>query len=508
MNPLGFIDNVIDRITMYRLVIYYLVFLILVAAGLSLRGDITFSWWSLLVSTSILVAACWGLNKIFGRIFRAPINNESPLITAGILALIITPDISKLGIAFLLAAAGLATASKYILAINRKHIFNPAAIAVLLTGLVAGQAPSWWVGSAVMMPFVLAGGVLVIRKLRRTLLIVTFVATTAIVTAGLTALAGGDVLASLRSLALSSAIFFLAFVMLTEPQTSPPSQGKRAVYAGLVGALMAPQVHILNFYTSPELALVIGNIFAYAVSPRTKVFPVLQQKLQVAANVADFIFTPDRPLAYEPGQYIELTLPHAHKDARGERRYFTLASSPTEPSLRIGAKFYKPSSSFKRAMLAMTSRTPLSMGQLSGDFTLPKDPNQKLAFIAGGIGITPFRSMAKYLLDTKQHRDVVLLYGVQSASDIAYRPIFEEARGLIGLKTLYVLSSAAAKAAPHTITGTRITPELISQVVPDFRERLFYVSGTHDMTTTIRHELRALGVPNRQIKIDFFPGYV
>src|SRR5438067_12955651 len=109
----------------------------------------------------------------------------------------------------------------------------------------------------------------------------------------------------------------------------------------------------------------------------------------------NFVFKPSHRLAFEPGQYMEVTLAHAKPDSRGNRRFFTIASSPTEDYLNLGVRFYEDSSSFKKALSRIDGRTTIIAGQVGGDFTLPPDPRQKLAFIAGRIGITPFRRMWK-----------------------------------------------------------------------------------------------------------------
>jgi hypothetical protein len=103
----------------------------------------------------------------------------------------------------------------------------------------------------------------------------------------------------------------------------------------LAGALFPPQVHLLTVYSTPELVLVVSNVFSYIISPRVKLLPKLTQKISWGPSVKDFVFTSDRKFAYQPGQYMEWTLPHRHADSRGSRRYFTLASSPTEADLRL-----------------------------------------------------------------------------------------------------------------------------------------------------------------------------
>jgi len=501
------IDKLIDGITMYRLLLYYLGALLAIAAGLSVFGDLHYNPIYIAISTLILLAACWIINYIFAAIFEAPINPESSLITALILALLITPQPTGYNILLLVAASGLAIASKYIFTIRKKHIFNPAAIAVALTALGSRQSASWWIGTAAMLPFVIAGGILITRKIRRGRMVISFLAATTLATIFYSLLSRADVGTSLHNMVLSSPVFFLGFVMLTEPLTAPVTVKKQTWYAVLVGALLPPQVHILNFYSSPELALLAGNMFAYLVSPKRKLFPILKQKLEIAANTLDFIFTPGQKFAYQPGQYMEFTLQHQGTDARGSRRYFTLASSPTEPDLRIGVKFYDKGSSFKRALLGMDSDTLIAASQIAGDFVLPKDPKQKLVFIAGGIGITPFRSMVKYLLDTNDSRAVTLLYSARTESDIAYKEVFEEARQAIGTRTFYgITDKGAIVSDTHTFAGF-VTADIITRTVPDYQERIFYISGTHQMVNAMQDILSSLGIQRSQIKIDFFPGY-
>jgi ferredoxin-NADP reductase len=139
----------------------------------------------------------------------------------------------------------------------------------------------------------------------------------------------------------------------------------------------------------------------------------------------------------------------------------------------------------------------ITAGQLAGEFTLPKDPRQKLAFIAGGIGITPFRSMIKDLIDRGEKRDAILFYSNRSADEVAYRDVFDDAKQKINMKTIY----------PITEGGNRLTADTIKKEIPDYGERVFYISGTHAMTNSFEKILREMGIPRAHIKTDFFPGF-
>ena len=106
-----FIDNFLDRITMYRLLLYYLLCLLLNDVVLSFFGILSFSPFSIIFSVAVLVIVSWITNKIFSKVFNAPTNVESVYISALILALIITPIESIQGIVFLGLTAVLAMAS-------------------------------------------------------------------------------------------------------------------------------------------------------------------------------------------------------------------------------------------------------------------------------------------------------------------------------------------------------------------------------------------------------------
>ena len=88
-------------------------------------------------------------------------------------------------------------------------------------------------------------------------------------------------------------------------------------------------------------------------------------------------------------------------------------------------------------MYRMDGRKTLLAGQIAGDFTLPRDPRQKLVFIAGGIGITPFRSMLKYLLDVQQRRDIALFYINKAANEIVYTDVLNAAQATLAVKAFY-----------------------------------------------------------------------
>ncbi|MCR4329666.1 MAG: oxidoreductase [Candidatus Roizmanbacteria bacterium] len=492
---------------MYRLVLYYLIGLVMTAVVLSFLHILSFNPFLLMGSTLFLIAASYVTNTIFSLVFEAPVNVESVYISALILALIVNPASSLQSLWFLFWAATLTMATKYIFALKKKHIFNPVAIALVLTAIGFNGSASWWVGTASLTPFVLIGGMLIVRKIKREDLVITFFTIAFLTIAIFTTIAGGNAVNILFRLILNSSLLFLGFVMLTEPLTTPPTWELQVLYGAIVGFLFAPQIHILGIYSTPELALCVGNIFVYLVSPKYKLFLRLKEKIRYGTDVLDFIFPLEKKLNYIPGQYMEWTLDHHNPDSRGNRRYLTIASSPTEDTLHLGVKFYPNGSSFKKSLATLDVKNPIVGGQLAGDFCLPKNKREKCVFIAGGIGITPFRSMIKYLVDRKEPRDIILFYVNKHADEIAYTDIFEQARAELGIRTVYTLTDQSA--IPQGWTGRmgRLSERMIQQEVADYRDRIYYLSGPFGMVTGDKKILREMGVPDSHIKTDYFPGF-
>lgn len=503
-----YIDYILDRITMYRLVLYLLIVMVVAAAAFMLLGILPYNVGYFGYEIVLVVSLCWLTNKLFSLVFTAPTNVESVYITALILVLIIAPANPFSDLPLLIGASVISMASKYILAYHRKHVFNPAALAVLLTSLVLGQQATWWVGTTVMVPFVAVSGFLLWRKLRKVDMVFTFMLTVLVVLFGITIFKGSDWFTQLDHIFLHSSFLFFAVIMLTEPLTMPPTHGLQVIYGALVGLLFVPDIHVASIYSTPELALVLGNIFAYIVSPKEKLLLTLKEKIRLSPDIFQFIFTSDIKPKFSAGQYMELTFPHSKTDTRGNRRYLTVASSPTEDTVEFGIKFAKQSSSYKFHLAQMKQGDKLIAGQLSGEFTLPANKNQKIVWMAGGIGVTPYRSMMKYLIDKQEKRSITLFYSNNTQADIVYEDIFSEAEQKLGIKTIYTLTKQDQVPADWKGKVGFIDADMIKQAVSDFKTAIYYISGPHMMVEAMKGVLTKMGVSRSHIKTDYFPGFV
>jgi len=370
-----------------------------------------------------------------------------------------------------------------------------------------GFGASWWIATPVMLPAVFIVGVLIIRKVRKFSLFFTFSAVVAIemIFFGFTYnLLPQKILAQLL---LSWPFMFFASIMLTEPLTMPPTRKLQMLYGALIGFLFAFQLTLGPIFFTPELALVAGNIFSYFVGSKQRTILTLKEVDKLSSTIYNYRFRSNEKLKFKAGQYAEWTLPHKNPDSRGNRRHFTIASSPTEDEIILGVRINDDGSSFKRALLNLKVHNKISLGSLAGDFTLPDDSNKKLVFLAGGIGITPFRSILKYLIDKNEMRDIVLFHSCSNVKDFVYDDVIRNAEKKIGLQMHCILNDE--NDAPKEFKGKfgHLTFEILKKVVPDYKERVFYISGSNVMVDRNKETLKEAGVKKSNIRTDYFSGY-
>lgn len=492
------LDRFTDSLTSYRLVYYVLLAFLGWAALAALLGigQISAKWYQIASSAAWLVLVCWLVNESLAKLLNIAKNKESYLITALILSLIFQPAANLRDYAVLAGAGAVAIASKYLLTFRRAHVFNPAAFGAYIMGLTFHKYAAWWIGTAVLTPVVFVGGWLVLRKMKRYILVTVFLSAVFILIIIHTW--NGSLSHSWHNLwrtIVETQLLFFAYIMLTEPMTSPTFMSRYLPY-GVVVALFYSSAywHVGSWQPifSPEEALLIGNTFAFifAFSPLYSL--KLTNKVEAAEGIKSFYFTKPEGFKFRAGQYMLWTLPFSKSDSRGNRRYITIASSPTEDKLMITLRLPEKMSSFKNHLQESEPGSKLLASRLAGSFKLPENKDQKLAFLAGGVGITPFRSIAKYMIDSGEQRDAALLYSVNNPAEIAFRDVFKDAEKA-GLRTFY--------------SDKRLDQALIKKALPDYRERKFYISGPLPFVSAMEEILTTMGVSNRNIKTDYFPGY-
>ncbi|GAA3212140.1 FAD-dependent oxidoreductase [Microbacterium terregens] len=509
---------VLGRVSMYRLALLALGALSFLALVASFFGLVVPTPWELLVTAVVLSVVCVGVDAAAQAIVRLPWRLESSLITAAILLFVLRPTLDPAGLAGVALAGAAASLSKYVLAWRGRHIFNPAAVGATVLTLVGLAVPSlgassWWVGTPVLAGPVIVLGLAVLVRTEKVRVITVFVVAAVAVgvlrTSAQYQAAGlpveiGDVL---WPLLWSSPILFLGAFMLSEPLTLPPRRWQQFTVAGLVGVLVGWPIDLGVISLGQERALLIGNLlaFAFAFSARSAVKLALESRAMLTPTVHLLTFRARRRLAFIPGQYLELDVPHRHADARGTRREFSIASAPEDlPLLSVAFREVpgaKSQSSYKKALAQLSTGDALAVTGVWGDFILPKKPTSSVLMVAAGIGITPFVSQLRHLRLAGEDRDVVLVYVAAEASELAFRDELEAS----GVPVVVFTRDRPQDLPRHWLwaRGVRLDAEGLLQVVPDIAARHVYISGPAGLIADLAPALERA----RSITTDAFSGY-
>jgi ferredoxin-NADP reductase len=229
----------------------------------------------------------------------------------------------------------------------------------------------------------------------------------------------------------------------------------------------------------------------------------LVERRAEAEGVATFRFEAAPTLAFRAGQYVRLTLRHPEPDGRGVSRTFTLSSAPAEPLVAITTRLEASSSSFKRALGELSPGAVVEARGPWGGFVYPEDAGS-VVFIAGGIGITPFRSMLVDLAARPSRPDVTLLYA-NRGGDFPFRCQLDALAE--GWPTLRIAYTATRPDPAWRGPVGRIDAAFVERHVTDLAAPRFFVAGSDGMVDAMVELLNQMGVGPDRIAAESFPGY-
>jgi len=219
-------------------------------------------------------------------------------------------------------------------------------------------------------------------------------------------------------------------------------------------------------------------------------------------DVKTFRFALQEDVPYDPGQYLVLTLPIG---GRQVSKAFSISSSPTEKGFIQFTKKLS-GSPFSRALESLQIGQTCAVRFPMGNFTFTGQ-YAKAAFLIGGIGITPVRSILKYATDMKLTSSLVLLYSSRTPEYLIFRnELLALQKENNHLRVLYTLTECA-----ENIEGCLkgyIDDDLVRQEIQDYPERIFYTCGPPAMVDAMRKMLmNKLAVPEDKIITEDFIGY-
>jgi ferredoxin-NADP reductase len=226
----------------------------------------------------------------------------------------------------------------------------------------------------------------------------------------------------------------------------------------------------------------------------------IKEIIQRTYNVKSLRLQVEEEVDFKAGQFLSVQL----KTEKELKRYLSISSSPTEEGY---IEFTKKltDSEFSQALNKLQVGDCVIVKYPFGNFTL-QDNYTKIAFLSGGIGITPIRSICKFVVDKKVNIDTVLIYANRSIKDIVFKEDFESMQKLFPkLKVVHMLGEGADNFACKI---GRINYQAIKEEIPDYIERKFFICGPPSMVEAMRKILlEELNVSQENIITENFQGY-
>jgi ferredoxin-NADP reductase len=232
----------------------------------------------------------------------------------------------------------------------------------------------------------------------------------------------------------------------------------------------------------------------------------IKEKREVAEGTLLVVFDLlGREVQFEPGQYfwVEVIDP-PYDDEKGPRRHFSVVTSPTERGV-LGLCTRVRDSAFKRSLAELPVGAEIEVEEPKGSFVLPRETDRPYVFVAGGIGITVFRCMLRYIADEGLPHRVTLVYSNREVSAAAF---LDELREIEGASPNIELVLTMTDDTTWNGETRRIGPELLREHLEEELESYRYlIAGPPGMVDGVVESLQGAGIPEEQVLADRFSGY-
>lgn len=229
----------------------------------------------------------------------------------------------------------------------------------------------------------------------------------------------------------------------------------------------------------------------------------LVEKKDEAFGTKSFSWQPEKKVDYIPGQYFYFTLPSLkYPDPRGTTRHFTLSSSPSEGEILKLTTRMREESGFKKSLDELPMGTEIDGEGPNGTFMLEEnDPNPEI-FIAGGIGITPFRSIIRYITDKGLSNQIYLVFADSNEKDFAFKDeLTEIVKGHPNIHVEFFVTSKQGH-----LDETKLT-QLVTKWGLDSSKATWWLCGPPPMVDALEDIMSKLQIPQGKVKVEKFTGY-
>ena len=233
----------------------------------------------------------------------------------------------------------------------------------------------------------------------------------------------------------------------------------------------------------------------------------LKRREGVAEGTEAFYFEKPEGFQFKAGQFLRFTLiDPSETDAEGNTRTFSVASAPHEADLMFATRMRD--TAFKRVIQTMPLGSELEIKGAFGRMTLHDDPERPAVFLTGGIGITPFRSIALEAARAGLPHKLILFYSNRRPEDAAF---LDELEALQTINPNYrfipTMTGAAGSSRPWSGETGYINAGMLTRFIDDLKSPVYYAAGPEGLVTAMRKTLAEAGVGEADIRAEEFSGY-
>jgi ferredoxin-NADP reductase len=228
------------------------------------------------------------------------------------------------------------------------------------------------------------------------------------------------------------------------------------------------------------------------------------EKREVAKGTLLVLFAVEGYPDYRPGAYFWVELPdRGYADEKGLRRHISLVTSPTEDGV-VGLATRLRDTAFKRTLAQLEVGDEVQVEEPKGSFLLPRDTAAEYVFVAGGIGITVFRSMLRFVADEGLPYRITLVYSNRDRESSAFLDELEQLeRRIDGLRVVLTMTDEEGWEGE----SRRLDADVLGELVGGLEDKTFFVAGPPGMVEGVSESLLAAGLPEDQVVAGKFSGY-
>src|SRR5918996_2105891 len=243
-----------------------------------------------------------------------------------------------------------------------------------------------------------------------------------------------------------------------------------------------------------------------ARSPGSPMRATVKEKREVAKGTLLVVFDLlGQEVDFRPGQYFWVTLVDPpYDDEKGPRRHITVVTSPNERGV-LGLCTRLRDSAFKRSLSDLPVGAPVEVEEPKGAFVLPEGTDRPYVFVAGGIGITVFRSMLRYIAEEELPHRVTLVYSNRDRESAAFLDeLLELERAVPNLRVVLTMTDDPAWEGETRRIDADLLRDHLDEELGSFT---YLVAGPPAMVEAIEETLRGAGVADEHIQPERFSGY-